>query len=276
MDASGAAQAFDAQPEEGLGRSAPVLRFVAGGSPKPESRPSEALKPASLEAEPSQSDFSQAPEAQSGRYGAGRRVNWGAIGAIAGLHVALLAALVTMDVVKLTPLAPEPIMVDLVQAAPPPPPPAPMPEASLEPVTPIVAPPVLDILPPQPSPVQAAAEPAPAVMAPAVVAQPKAAPAAGPGIETVEDLSATMIEAKPPRYPLESRRRKEEGTVVLLLTVGPDGAVADIRVSRSSGFERLDKAALEAVRKWRWSPTLRNGVAVPVRGFVEIPFVLKK
>ena len=37
---------------------------------------------------------------------------------------------------------------------------------------------------------------------------------------------------------------------------------------------RLDKAALDAVRRWRWSPMLRDGQAVAVRGLVEIPFTL--
>jgi periplasmic protein TonB len=48
-----------------------------------------------------------------------------------------------------------------------------------------------------------------------------------------------------------------------------------VSVARSSGFDRLDKAALDAVRRWRWSPTLRDGAPVSVRGTVDIPFVLQ-
>lgn len=84
-----------------------------------------------------------------------------------------------------------------------------------------------------------------------------------------------MISGGPPSYPVESRRKREQGIVELLLIVGLDGRVEDISVSRSSGFHRLDKAAMHAVRKWRWSPTLRDGVAARVRGIVEIPFVLQ-
>ncbi|MCH8685151.1 energy transducer TonB [Pedomonas mirosovicensis] len=210
--------------------------------------------------------------------GAGGGVNWPAIGIIAGLHAALLAALVTMDVVSLKLPVSEPILMDLVPAAAPPPPPAPMPQPRLEPITPIVAPPVLDILPPRPSPVQAVAEPAPVSFAPAVAARPAPSPVpAASGIgEIMPDLSATMVSAEPPQYPRESRRRKEEGMVALMVTVGTDGRVADIEVFKSSGFHRLDRAALAAVRKWRWSPTVRDGAPVPVRGLVEIPFVLKK
>ena len=83
-----------------------------------------------------------------------------------------------------------------------------------------------------------------------------------------------MIEAVPPRYPYESRRLKEQGTVVLDVLLGPDGRVERIAVRTSSGHARLDKAALDAVRRWRWSPMLRDGQAVAVRGLVEIPFTL--
>jgi protein TonB len=48
-----------------------------------------------------------------------------------------------------------------------------------------------------------------------------------------------------------------------------------VTVQRSSGFASLDNAAREAVRQWRWAPTVRNGEPVLVRGVVEIPFVLQ-
>lgn len=83
-----------------------------------------------------------------------------------------------------------------------------------------------------------------------------------------------MISGGPPRYPVESRRRKEQGTVELNLVLGLDGKVETISVAHSSGFARLDQAALDAVRRWRWAPTLRDGSPVKVRGTVEIPFVL--
>lgn len=74
---------------------------------------------------------------------------------------------------------------------------------------------------------------------------------------------------------MESRRKREQGTVVLSLTLSVDGGVSVISVAQSSGFDRLDDAALRAVRKWRWAPTVRNGQPVMVRGQVEIPFVLQ-
>ena len=56
--------------------------------------------------------------------------------------------------------------------------------------------------------------------------------------------------------------------------MGPDGRVSDIRVSGSSGSDALDKAALSAVKRWRWKPQQQNGAPVSVRGYVTIPFVL--
>lgn len=84
-----------------------------------------------------------------------------------------------------------------------------------------------------------------------------------------------MIAADPPHYPNDSRRKREQGTVLITVVVGFDGSVADASLSHSSGFARLDRAALSAVKRWKWSPTLRAGHSVMVRGIVEIPFILK-
>ncbi len=62
-----------------------------------------------------------------------------------------------------------------------------------------------------------------------------------------------------PEYPRLSRVRGEEGTVVLEVEVRPDGTPAAIRVVRSSGYRRLDRAAVEGMRKARFSPATRGG-----------------
>ena len=65
-----------------------------------------------------------------------------------------------------------------------------------------------------------------------------------------------------PPYPMASRRLAEEGALVLDILVSADGHVRDAKVSRSSGFERLDQAAVsEAEQHWRLRPATRNGVA---------------
>jgi protein TonB len=65
-----------------------------------------------------------------------------------------------------------------------------------------------------------------------------------------------------PPYPMSSRRTAEEGALLLDILVGGDGHVRDARVSQSSGFDRLDQAAVsEAKQHWRLRPARRNGVA---------------
>jgi len=109
-----------------------------------------------------------------------------------------------------------------------------------------------------------------------VVQAPPAPPAPVlPSTMDANDLGTKMVSGKPPRYPVESRRKHEQGTVVLTLTLGVDGRVMSVAVTQSSGFARLDEAARDAVRTWAWQPTLRGGQPVQVRGIVEIPFVLK-
>jgi protein TonB len=64
-----------------------------------------------------------------------------------------------------------------------------------------------------------------------------------------------------PPYPMSSRRVGEEGALFLDVLVGADGHVTDAKVSQSSGFERLDQAAMsEAKQHWRLRPATRNGV----------------
>ncbi len=86
----------------------------------------------------------------------------------------------------------------------------------------------------------------------------------------VADVSSlTVLYKVLPEYPLFSRKRGEEGTSVIIAALN-DGTVTAAEVEHSSGFERLDTAALRAIKKWRFK---ENG-ALRVR----IPFVfsLKK
>ncbi|MBB4633185.1 energy transducer TonB [Sphingosinicella soli] len=200
------------------------------------------------------------------------RADWRALLAVAVLHVALGVFLVQSQVVP--PRTVQSAMKLLDLSAPPPAPEAPPPQIA-EPEI-YVPPPAVEIARPAP-PILATADLPQMVLppAPAAIKAPAAPRAPAPPTLVSDDLGATMISAKPPSYPLESRRKHEQGTVVLMLTLGTDGCVADIRLARSSGFERLDRAALGAVRHWRWSPTVREGVAVAVQGTVEIPFVLQ-
>jgi protein TonB len=72
----------------------------------------------------------------------------------------------------------------------------------------------------------------------------------------------------PPAYPPELRKSKIEGFVTLVFALDEEGRVEDPRVESSSRPE-FEKAALEAIRKWRFRPGMREGQAV--RSFVRIP-----
>jgi TonB family protein len=73
-----------------------------------------------------------------------------------------------------------------------------------------------------------------------------------------------------PVWPEEARRAGVQGTVIVELTIGIDGAVADVRILR--GFPLLDRAALECVRQWRYEPTLLNGQPIPMRITATVTF----
>ncbi|MCC2636726.1 MAG: energy transducer TonB [Moraxellaceae bacterium] len=68
--------------------------------------------------------------------------------------------------------------------------------------------------------------------------------------------------AAEPTYPPGSRWDREQGRVTLQLVVRADGRVAAVRVIRSSGFPRLDRAARETALRWRLQPARRGGEAV--------------
>jgi protein TonB len=209
-----------------------------------------------------------------GRYGASRGINAPAVIITVLFHALLVGALLHIRQERVERKEQHLTTVNLQPPPAPPPPPETKPQP---PAKAAIAAPVPRIQVPRPAPMVATApEPTPvAVSVPAVSPPAPPAPPAAPSMVKARDLGTRMISAVPPRYPTESRRQREQGTVVLLLTLDVDGRVAQIAVARSSGFSRLDEAALRAVRKWRWAPTMRDGQAVMVQGQVEIPFVLK-
>jgi periplasmic protein TonB len=76
-----------------------------------------------------------------------------------------------------------------------------------------------------------------------------------------------------PEYSEEARKAKHQGTVVLSVIIGPDGRPKDLRVQRSLGMG-LDEKAIEAVRKWRFEPAMKNGQPVAVQVNIEVNFRL--
>ena len=70
-----------------------------------------------------------------------------------------------------------------------------------------------------------------------------------------------------------AQQARVQGVVIIEATIGVDGSVDSARVLRSVPL--LDEAALEAVRQWVYTPTLLNGVPVPVIMTVTVQFTLK-
>lgn len=101
----------------------------------------------------------------------------------------------------------------------------------------------------------------------ASVAPKVAARAAGAGERSI--AKPNYLRNPPPKYPAESRKLREEGLVLLKVSVTAEGRAADVQLQRSSGFARLDEAALKAVRRWEFNPA-RAGVT-PVACAVEVP-----
>jgi protein TonB len=81
---------------------------------------------------------------------------------------------------------------------------------------------------------------------------------------------------KQPTYPRQSRRKGEEGTVLLEVLVLPNGEVDDVRIKKSSGFPKLDKAAVHAVKKWKDSPAKLGNDNIKYWHLQSVTFVMKK
>lgn len=78
-----------------------------------------------------------------------------------------------------------------------------------------------------------------------------------------------------PKYPMMSKRIGEQGTVILRVLVKSDGSAGAVEVKISSNYPRLDQAALEAVKYWRFVPATSDGKPIDEWYQVPIPFKLQ-
>jgi protein TonB len=77
------------------------------------------------------------------------------------------------------------------------------------------------------------------------------------------------------QYPPLSRRLSEQGIVTMKFTVMTDGTVAGPRVVKSSGFQRLDEAAVQCVSRWRYHPATQGGKPLAVSLEANVRYQLK-
>lgn len=144
--------------------------------------------------------------------------------------------------------------------------PAPQPVAIADPTTAANAP--TGVTAPQPS--------APPAAAP-VTAPPPAPPPAPPAPVKIElpSSDADYLNNPKPAYPLVSKRLGEQGTVIVRVLIGADGGAQKAELKISSGFERLDQAAINTVLKWRFIPGKRGGAPETMWFNVPLNFVLE-
>lgn len=221
-------------------------------------------------------------------------------------HVVLIAVVLVLPVMWATDALPEtPDIIAFVvpTAVPPPPPPPPPPPAARAEAPKVVETPV-------PANPNAAPIEAPKDITPEPIAVETTSPGAGVaggvegGIEggvpggVIGGLPAAGLPPPPPpppkqpvriggqvaapalvhrvepEYPAVAVAAQLEGMVILEATIDAKGRVASVRVLRSRGF--LDKAAIEAVKQWRYQPLMLNGQATPFVLTVTLNFALKR
>jgi protein TonB len=89
------------------------------------------------------------------------------------------------------------------------------------------------------------------------------------------ELSVSCPNRSPPEYPAQSMRLNEQGRVVLRVELDADGRVSNVQVKTTSGFRRLDEAAVRVVKTWRCKPAIRNGGSVPALALQPFVFELE-
>ena len=202
--------------------------------------------------------------------------NWGtrrgiAVGILILFHLLLFWGLKSGFAMKVIESMAPPIVADIIQEAkeeeaPPPPPP---PKMELPPVE--VPPPVIDISIPVETNTTAISNvtdrPPPAPPPP-----PAAAP---PVVRTALKLNPRATQpSTADYYPPTSQRLGEEGVARVKVCVGTNGRVKTSELEGTSGFERLDEAALKVGKLMRFTPPTENGVAVEQCGTLPIRFKL--
>lgn len=205
-------------------------------------------------------------------YGVHSSPRWRTIALVILGHVALIGGLIKLDVIPMAKAKHGPLVIDLVIEPPAPPP---VPKEQPKPVEKVKSlivapPPIVQTTAPAPSPVIVTQTPPPPKAEVAPVTPP-----APTGPVSVDDVSSNMLYYLKPVFAMESRRRHEQGMVRVTVVIGTDGNIKSATVSGSSGFERVDKSVVDAIRQWRFKPFMRNGQPVEVQGLISFNMKLK-
>ena len=142
-------------------------------------------------------------------------------------------------------------------------------------LTPLPALAPIDVQTDVPLPATEAPRPQPAAVAvvvPNELTEPARVPVPPP--KTIPASAVEYVVSPRPVYPLYSRRSKETGVVMLRVLIDEKGMPAQVSIEQSSGFGRLDEAALTAMQAARFKPYTENGMALAVWAPAPIIFEL--
>ena len=93
--------------------------------------------------------------------------------------------------------------------------------------------------------------------------------------QIVQAKTLKRVREVPPSYPREAERLGLSGWVDVEFTIAPNGTTQDLVVRNAQPLRTFDEAAVDAVKRWRFEPVMRDGAAVPQRAAVRIRFELK-
>lgn len=88
-------------------------------------------------------------------------------------------------------------------------------------------------------------------------------------------IGPSILSQKDPPYPERARRERQEGTVVLQIEILENGRAREVRVKQSSGYELLDKAAVDSVKSWRFVPAKNRATGKAVACVTSLPIVFR-
>ena len=87
------------------------------------------------------------------------------------------------------------------------------------------------------------------------------------------NFNADYLHNPAPAYPTASGKLNEEGKVILRVLVSAQGEAKKVEIKTQSGFERLDKAAADAVENWKFVPAKKGSEAI--EAWVNVPIIFK-
>ncbi|MFN3304384.1 MAG: energy transducer TonB, partial [Roseateles sp.] len=108
----------------------------------------------------------------------------------------------------------------------------------------------------------------------APAAPPAPAPTAAPGPRQIAPSAVRYQKLPELHFPALAKRAGEQGTVVLRITVDATGRLKQASVHRSSGFERIDQAALQDIRSARFVPYMEDGKPVEWQTLAPLAYEL--